>query len=590
MVTSSQLPQEEALAVNSTFRRKYGIPPKGTPPAGGWADSDYGFPLPPAGHPQALQFAHAVLSRAHQSKNFDPVDVAKQVAKAKRIIAQHEKKNESVTPWREVRWLNLAQRRGKGFASVNPRKNESRRAFFNRCPAAVPASRVEHLEESQLQRLTEGAIAIRNGSAHFADWSPSNQSLREAVATDNVVKDVLLIREGPGNPADGHYYSKECIQTSVESRVFEGAQCYLDHSSVFEERNRPERSVKDLAGWYSDVYAKPYTDPKLGECLGLFATFHPAVGKPEVLSIVRTCVEYARQYPRMAYAGLSISAYGDGEPDEIGGKEYLRVDRITAVESVDIVTRAGAGGAIVPLREGFRVKTGTQQDIKLTVDVEKVREGLVGLTESQKTKVNEFLKKLKIKVGESEGALTDEQIAELGKLIGVDESAVDALIDGATGVIEEGVKKNGGANDDDDDDDGETDDDPPELDEAAIKKMSPAQLAAAFKKQKERADKAEARAAKAKEKVAEANRVSEKADRVVRERMADNVLAELNIPEAHRPRLKHELIREGFTTEAKMREHAKNYDLAFIRGGDGSGNGGGNGAQSAGKITLSFTE
>jgi hypothetical protein len=594
MITSSQVPQEEALSVNSTFRRRYGIPPKGTAPKGGWADSDYGFPLPPADHPKALEFAHAVLSRAHQNGNFDPADVAKQVAKAKRIVAQHNQKkdSEAVTPWRDVRWINLAQRRGKGFAAVHPRKSESVRAFLERCPHAAPASRAAKLSDEQLRVIRESAVAIRNGSVHLEDWSPSNVSLREAKAGIDKIEGVLLIRSGPGNPADGHYYSDECITNAAATNVFEGAQCYLDHSSAFEEKNRPERSVKDLAGWYSDVKAKPYKDPQVGPCIGLFATFHPAAEKPEVLSIVRTCVEYAKQYPRKAYAGLSISAYGDGEPDEINGKEYLRVDTITAVQSVDIVTRAGAGGAIVPLREGFRVATGSN-NIKLTLNEEKIREGLTELNESQKTKVRAFLKG--ITIGEGAGAakleLTAEQDKELDRVLGiVDGGALDQVLDKATGVsneeddeVEEGAKGGSG---------GETDDDPPEIDEAAIKKMSPAQLAAAFKKERARREAAEKKVEKSDKKVAEAARASEQASLVVREHMADNVMAELNIPEAHRPRLKRELIREGYTTDAKMRTHVKEYDVAIIRGGDGSGNAGGGSASGgdAKKITLSFTE
>ena len=92
--TSSQvnpLVSETMPAIHASFRKKYGIPPKGTPPEGGWADSDYGFPLPPSGHPNALQFAHAVVSRAHQNTRFDPAAVAKQVSRAKAIIAKANK-------------------------------------------------------------------------------------------------------------------------------------------------------------------------------------------------------------------------------------------------------------------------------------------------------------------------------------------------------------------------------------------------------------------------------------------------------------------------------------------------------------------
>ncbi|HEY1882217.1 MAG TPA: hypothetical protein VGG51_04160 [Candidatus Cybelea sp.] len=83
--------QEAMPAVHSTFRKKFGIPPKGTPPPGGWADSDYGFPLPPSDHPLAYKFARAVLSRAHQNTKFDPARLAKVVSRAKAIVAKHDK-------------------------------------------------------------------------------------------------------------------------------------------------------------------------------------------------------------------------------------------------------------------------------------------------------------------------------------------------------------------------------------------------------------------------------------------------------------------------------------------------------------------
>lgn len=93
-VTTSQVaPLSELPAIHASFRRQHGIPPKGKPPAGGWADSDYGFPLPPSDHPQAYKFARAVVSRAHQATNFDPADVAKQVRKAKTIIAKHDRQD-----------------------------------------------------------------------------------------------------------------------------------------------------------------------------------------------------------------------------------------------------------------------------------------------------------------------------------------------------------------------------------------------------------------------------------------------------------------------------------------------------------------
>jgi hypothetical protein len=76
------------LAPTAEFRKKYGIAPKGDAPKEGWPPSAYGFPLPPKGHPEAIRYAHAVLTRAHQNTKYDPVDLAKQVKKAQEILGE----------------------------------------------------------------------------------------------------------------------------------------------------------------------------------------------------------------------------------------------------------------------------------------------------------------------------------------------------------------------------------------------------------------------------------------------------------------------------------------------------------------------
>lgn len=136
--------------------------------------------------------------------------------------------------------------------------------------------------------------------------------MREAsiLADVSVVKDVVLLRAGPGNLGD-----------------FEGAQAYLSHPSAIEEQTRPERSVKDLAGWYSDVTCREYTDPKLGKTVALYADFHAAVGKDEVLTILRTCVEYAKRYYVNTIGRLSMApvAFSKASTCRMGLVRYAMV-------------------------------------------------------------------------------------------------------------------------------------------------------------------------------------------------------------------------------------------------------------------------
>jgi len=195
--------------------------------------------------------------------------------------------------------------------------------------------------------VTQLLVAASPFSPSRYRGTPSNIAFREATSADdlNVVRDVILLRAGPGNLGQRHFYSEQCLRDAVERQIFEAAQCYLNHPTTFEEQTIPERDVNKLAGWFSDVTVRPYRDPDLGvDSVALFANFHPRVGDERVAPIVRTCLEYSKRYPRMAWAGLSIYAKGDSVPVEISGETWNRVDRIEEVESVDIVTRAGAGG------------------------------------------------------------------------------------------------------------------------------------------------------------------------------------------------------------------------------------------------------
>lgn len=423
----------------------------------------------------------------------------------------------------------------------------------------------------------------------------SNVAFREAsiLADDiTVVKDVILIRAGHGNLGQRHYYTAEALQDAAKRQIFEGCQAYLNHPSTIEEQTRPERSVKDLAGWYSDITARSYTDPEVGKTVALFANFHPAVGKDEVVTLVRTCLEYAKRYPRMAWAGLSINAFGDSTPDTIDGEQWNRVDCIEGVDSVDIVTRAGAGGTLVALKESYRMKTGLkgkpkkEADVKLTLDADAVREGFKKLVESGKTASKAAIVKL---IETATGAsVTPEQDAEIDRQLGVvDGGALDKVLDDATGVAddEEGDPMTP---------EGAVDPSNPmgacEADEAEIEAMpdDPKFLKAQLKKERRGRASAESAKEDAEERATEAER---KAGLQTRERMAENVMGTLEIPEDFRPRLKHELVAGGFTHEKSMREHAQAFDKAFIRRGDGAGvvsgaAAGGNGKLSADSFTF----
>jgi len=187
--------------------------------------------------------------------------------------------------------------------------------------------------------------------------SPSIRFREASDARIAGLANVILIKAGPGNPGDRHYYSADLLKDSVRSGFFEGAQCYLDHPTPIEDKQQPERTVTKLAGYFTDC--KLTTQDGATAIVGLF---HPQLGRNDVLGMLRTATEYAEAFPNRAYVGLSINAAGQTDeknPVIVNGARYSPVVRFDELISVDIVTRAGAGGRVLSFREAWRAASRT---------------------------------------------------------------------------------------------------------------------------------------------------------------------------------------------------------------------------------------
>ena len=109
---------------------------------------------------------------------------------------------------------------------------------------------------------------------------------------------------------------------------------YLDHPTETEERERPERSVRDLAG---RIATAPYME---GEALLAEVEIFP-----HWVPVVDALVDDI---------GISIRAYGTSELGEAEGREGDIVTALTEGVSVDFVTKPGAGGKVGKLIESAR--------------------------------------------------------------------------------------------------------------------------------------------------------------------------------------------------------------------------------------------
>lgn len=180
----------------------------------------------------------------------------------------------------------------------------------------------------------------------------------------------VLIEEGMGNLNDAFYYTRQALEGAIA--VFEGKKIYADHPSLDEEQLRPERSVRDVLGYFSGVTLEEGDQGQamlVGECNIL-----PDPSFEWARALMREAFEYSKKYPGQDLIGLSINAQGSA--DEMKLDDFMKaykvpesampkidearaqglnsirvVNKLGSAISCDLVTEAGAKGRVIqPLK------------------------------------------------------------------------------------------------------------------------------------------------------------------------------------------------------------------------------------------------
>ena len=129
----------------------------------------------------------------------------------------------------------------------------------------------------------------------------------------------------PGRGSTGMYTAPNLAESAP--LFTPGTHMYFDHQTMTEDWERPERSVRDLAGVFESG-AEIMPDGSLEADIKVY---------PSVNGIIRE---------RWADIGVSINGWS---VDEIGPDGVVPV--LAGIQSVDFVTRAGAKGAILEVLE-----------------------------------------------------------------------------------------------------------------------------------------------------------------------------------------------------------------------------------------------
>lgn len=143
-----------------------------------------------------------------------------------------------------------------------------------------------------------------------------------------------------GTSLRGTVYSPEVLQSALT--LFEGAQTFADHPTADEDRLRPERSVRGITGWLTDVHWREDA---------LWATRHFTRNQAgaDMLSLIEDILS-GKAPPSLM--GASINIIGKGK--RANGK--VIIESIDRVVSVDDVTMPAAGG-------GFQRESASAEDL-----------------------------------------------------------------------------------------------------------------------------------------------------------------------------------------------------------------------------------
>lgn len=210
-----------------------------------------------------------------------------------------------------------------GWESVRKRLKDSGGRIMP--PAAGQLAGWVPLQEGQ--RLTEAAVKLTEGALD-----------------SNGVGAVKIIAPGWGSSG---YYAKEVLQRDGPKVFPAGTKMFWDHPTLSEEHDRPERSLRDMAG--------TLTEDAYWDATGMIdrATGQPA--GPGLYAAIKAYEDYVPTLNEIySDIGVSIRAYGKQIMGEAEGQTGPIITDLVAAESVDFVTTPGAGGQVLSLFEAVR--------------------------------------------------------------------------------------------------------------------------------------------------------------------------------------------------------------------------------------------
>jgi len=215
------------------------------------------------------------------------------------------------------------------------------------------------LGEANAVDLSEQSALISVTEATIEDLEPFNALLAEQhiELTDPrrapVLVNFAIIQEGHGNTRDKNYYPGKVL--SEAGPLFAGVDIFVTDHDAAEKKESTKVGKFRTPGVFSEA----------GLCS------QAIIYDPDQAEKTRNRADAGE----LGTLHCSISATGTGKAGTVDGQEVTVIESITAVHSVDLVSRAGAGGRAISLAENIDggsmdKETQTETEVLETQDVE----------------------------------------------------------------------------------------------------------------------------------------------------------------------------------------------------------------------------
>jgi hypothetical protein len=307
----------ESAPLNASARRKHATVVRNKPGGG----KEYKFPIPDKAH---ARLALAMVDRS----DLTPAEKAKVKKRAYRVLG--------TSPSKKVK-------EGGSLEDIEVRPGDD-----------------------NITALGEAVDATIGGSMDDLQLVTIGEATKFDLATGEL--EVTFIKPGL-NSSGKRFYPKETIAEGINTGLFTGLKMFVNHASLQELSQRPERSLTE---WVSTV-KETWTDPATGN------------GKAKI-KVVQTWFKNFLKDLQEAGAlpdiGLSIFATGKVKPGVVQGKSTSIVEKFQSAMSIDWVTEPGAGGRVDAIWESHQPMMIKEQELNMLNSM-KLEDALKEIRESR---------------------------------------------------------------------------------------------------------------------------------------------------------------------------------------------------------------